>query len=213
MTDHTTVDLHIESLRGLIPPAILLEEIPLSSADADRVTAHRRAIAEVLHGRDRRMVVVVGPCSIHDPAAALEYAARLRALSAKLENDLLIVMRVYFEKPTRWAGKVLINDPRARRKLTRSTRHSAPRAGLLRRNRALGIARRLRTRSDPPSAIHHGPRGLGARSAPARPKAKCIANYRPASRCPVGFKNGTDGNIRIAVDGVISARHPHCLLG
>ena len=181
-TNHTTLDLHIESLRPLIPPAILLEEIPLSSTDADRVTAHRRAIAEVLHGRDARMVVVVGPCSIHDPAAALEYAARLRALSAKLENDLLIVMRVYFEKPRTTVGwKGLINDPRLDGSFAINEGLRTARR-LLREIVALGLPAGCEF-LDPISPQFTTIWYPGARSARARRRARCTASSRPAFRC------------------------------
>ncbi|MBI2494492.1 MAG: 3-deoxy-7-phosphoheptulonate synthase, partial [Candidatus Rokubacteria bacterium] len=107
-----TRDLRIAGFRPLIPPAILLEELPLSDRGSETVARGRRAIGRVLTGEDDRLVVVVGPCSIHDPAAALDYARRLAALAGELARDLCLVMRVYFEKPRTTVGwKVLINDP------------------------------------------------------------------------------------------------------
>src|SRR5262245_56886371 len=107
-----TRNLRVESVRPLLSPAILLEEIPLSDAGADTVATTRRQIADVLAGADDRLLVVVGPCSIHDPAAAEEHADRLQPLAARLAADLCVVMRVYFEKPRSTLGwKGLINDP------------------------------------------------------------------------------------------------------
>src|SRR5499426_593710 len=108
-----TRDLRIESFRPLIPPAILLEELPLSEAGSATVTRGRQEISRILNGQDDRLVVIVGPCSIHDPVAARDYAQRLKAVSDRLASDLCIVMRVYFEKPRTTVGwKGLINDPR-----------------------------------------------------------------------------------------------------
>src|SRR5258708_12793166 len=107
-----TRDLHDESIRPLLPPATLLEELPLSNRGSQIVSRARREVARILAGEDDRLIVVVGPCSIHDPVAALEYARRLEALADELAEDLRIVMRVYFEKPRTTVGwKGLINDP------------------------------------------------------------------------------------------------------
>src|SRR5260221_2130472 len=109
---HRTDDLRIQSLRPLLPPAILMEEVPVDEAGTAFIAETRGAVAGALHGQDDRLLVVVGPCSIHDPQAALEYARRLRAAAEALREDLLIVMRVYFEKPRSTVGwKGLINDP------------------------------------------------------------------------------------------------------
>src|ERR1700687_576421 len=108
-----TSDLRIESYRPLVPPAILLEEIPLGEQGSETVARGRADVARVLRGEDDRLVVVVGPCSIHDPAAGLEYGHRLKALADTHAADLCLVMRVYFEKPRTTIGwKGLINDPR-----------------------------------------------------------------------------------------------------
>src|SRR5215510_5542460 len=107
-----TKDLRVESIRPLLPPAILLEELPLSDNAAMTVSRGRDEVARILRAEDDRLVVVVGPCSIHDPEAALDYAQRLRGLADELAADLRIVMRVYFEKPRTTVGwKGLINDP------------------------------------------------------------------------------------------------------
>jgi len=107
-----TDDLRITQVRPLIPPAILLEEIPISERASNVVSNTRAAIGDVLAGRDPRLVIVAGPCSIHDPAAALEYANRLTTLAERYAGHLLLVMRSYFEKPRTSVGwKGLINDP------------------------------------------------------------------------------------------------------
>jgi 3-deoxy-7-phosphoheptulonate synthase len=107
-----TDDLRITQVRPLIPPAILLEEIPISEAASNVVSNTRAVIADALDGRDPRLVVIVGPCSIHDPQAALEYAQRLKGLASRYEDRLIVVMRSYFEKPRTSVGwKGLINDP------------------------------------------------------------------------------------------------------
>src|SRR2546426_9282791 len=107
-----TRDLHVESIRPLLPPAILLEELPLSEKGSLVVGRTRKEVTRVLRGEDDRLLVVVGPCSIHDPVAGLEYARRLAQVSQKHQADLRVVMRVYFEKPRTTIGwKGLINDP------------------------------------------------------------------------------------------------------
>ncbi|TFH20254.1 MAG: 3-deoxy-7-phosphoheptulonate synthase, partial [Myxococcales bacterium] len=110
---HVTDDLRIAQLRPLIPPAILMEELPITEEISAVIASSRDAAARIVHGDDDRLLVVVGPCSIHDPVAAREYATRLVALREKLNEDLCIFMRVYFEKPRTTVGwKGLINDPR-----------------------------------------------------------------------------------------------------
>src|SRR5215471_11768603 len=107
-----TDDLRITQVRPLLPPAILLEEIPVTERTSNVVANTRSAIVDVLEGKDPRLVVVVGPCSIHDTAAALEYATRLKNVADRLADDLVVVMRTYFEKPRTSVGwKGLINDP------------------------------------------------------------------------------------------------------
>src|SRR5205085_6296413 len=111
-TDMQTRDLRIESIRPLIPPAILLEELPLSDASSQVVTRARDELVQILNGEDDRLIVIVGPCSIHDPEAGLEYGRRLMQIREELADDLCIVMRVYFEKPRTTIGwKGLIYDP------------------------------------------------------------------------------------------------------
>jgi 3-deoxy-7-phosphoheptulonate synthase len=107
-----TDDIHIKALKPLIPPAILIEEIPISESGSEVVSSSRKMIENIISGTDDRLLVVVGPCSIHDPKSALEYAGKLKKLADSVKDDVIIVMRVYFEKPrTRTGWKGLINDP------------------------------------------------------------------------------------------------------
>ena len=207
-----TVNLHVKSLRPLIPPAILAEEVPLSEKAAADVAKDREAVARVLRGKDDRLVVVVGPCSIHDPAAALDYARRLRATADAMEDDLLIVMRVYFEKPRTTVGwKGLINDPHLDGSFHINEGLRTAR-GLLRDIVELGLPAGCEF-LDPISPqfttdlVSWG--AIGARTTESQVHRELASGLS----MPVGFKNGTDGNVRVAVDGVISARHSHRFLG
>src|SRR5437870_9290625 len=108
-----TRDLHVEEIRPLVPPAILLEELPLSEEGSLAISRAREEVSRIVNGADDRLIVIVGPCSIHDPTAGTDYARRLKAVADELVGDLCIVMRVYFEKPRTTVGwKGLINDPR-----------------------------------------------------------------------------------------------------
>ena len=207
-----TRDLRIAGFRPLIPPAILLEELPLGDKGSETVAHGRRAIVDVLHGRDDRLVVVVGPCSIHDPAAAVDYARRLRAAAEQHARDLYVVMRVYFEKPRTTVGwKGLINDPRL--------------DGSFSINEGLRLARRLLLDLaelglpagceflDPISPqftsdlVTWG--AIGARTTESQVHRELASGLS----MPVGFKNGTDGGVQIAIDAVRAAAHPHSFLG
>jgi 3-deoxy-7-phosphoheptulonate synthase len=172
-----TDDLRIEQIRPLIPPAILMENLPLSERASTTVAESREAVARVLRQQDDRLVVVVGPCSIHDVDAAREYARGLHTLAAELSDALVVVMRVYFEKPRTTVGwKGLINDPRL--------------DGTFRVNEGLSLARSLLL----DLAEMGVPAGCefldtistsrtwspGARSARARPRARCTASSRRA---------------------------------
>jgi 3-deoxy-7-phosphoheptulonate synthase len=167
MPPHTD-DLRIRSFAPLSTPAELLLELPCTEPMSDSVANARRAMHRILHGEDDRLAVVIGPCSIHDTQAALEYAHRLRPLRDVLGGELEIIMRVYFEKPRTTVGwKGLINDPDL--------------DGSFNINKGLRLGRRL------------------------------LCDITGLS-CPVGFKNGTDGNVKIAVDAVGAASHPHHFL-
>jgi 3-deoxy-7-phosphoheptulonate synthase len=207
-----TRNLRVESVRPLLSPAILLEEIPLSDAAADTVAGARRQIADILAGADDRLLVVVGPCSIHDPAAAEEYAGRLQELSRRLAGELCVVMRVYFEKPRSTVGwKGLINDPGLDGTFQINKGLRAARAllaGLTARGVPCGTEF-----LDPISpqfvadAISWG--AIGARTVESQVHRELASGLS----MPIGFKNGTHGTVQIAVDAVTASAQPHRFLG
>lgn len=206
-----TDDLRIRELKPLLPPAILMEEIPASDRASATVAQGRAQIASALRGEDDRLLIVVGPCSIHDPQAGLDYARRLAEVAAGFERDLLIVMRVYFEKPRTTIGwKGLINDPN----LDDSYRI----------NQGLRLARRfLLDVSDlglPAGTEFLDPitpqfiadlvawGAIGARTTESQVHRELASGLS----MPVGFKNATDGTVQVAIDGVQSSAHPHHFL-
>lgn len=209
--NYQTDDVRIKHLKPLIPPAILMEEYPLKEDGAALISHSRSAVVECLQGRDDRLVVVVGPCSIHDSDAACEYAERLSAVAKELAEDLLIIMRVYFEKPRTIVGwKGLINDPyldssyainyglrRARKLLCTITELGLPSA-----TEFLDTI----TPQFIGDLISWG--AIGARTTESQVHRELASGLS----VPVGFKNGTDGNIRIAVDALRAAAHEHCFL-
>jgi 3-deoxy-7-phosphoheptulonate synthase len=207
-----TSDLRIESYRPLLPPAILLEEIPLGERGSETVARGRAEVAGILRGEDDRLVVVVGPCSIHDPAAGLEYGRRLKALADTHAADLCLVMRVYFEKPRTTIGwKGLINDPRldgsfAINEGLRAARHLlVDLAGL-----GLPVGGEFLDPISPQftsDTVSWG--AIGARTTESQVHRELASGLS----MPIGFKNGTDGGIHIAIDAVRSAAHPHRFLG
>lgn len=203
-----TADLRIRATKPLIAPAVLADELPLSEAGADLVAKTRRDIARLFRGEDPRLLVVVGPCSVHDPASALEYAGHLQDAARRFAEDLLMIMRVYFEKPRTVLGwKGLINDP--------------ARDGSYQINRGLRLARQLLVelagRGLPAGtefldttlgqyyadAVSWG--AIGARTVESQVHRELASGLS----MPVGFKNRTDGNIQVAVDALRSAREPH----
>ena len=203
-----TDDLRITDVRPLIPPAILHEEIPLSERASNVVANARSAIAGAIAGRDPRLVVISGPCSIHDTAAALDYAERLQVLAARYADHLILAMRSYFEKPRTSVGwKGLINDPDLD-----ETFHI---------NKGLRLARRLLLDVNEmglPTASEfldvQIPQhiadltswvAIGARTTESQVHRELASGLS----MPVGFKNGTDGNTKTAVDAVLSARAAH----
>src|SRR5882762_198887 len=207
-----TRDLHVESNRPLLPPAILLEELPLGEAGSQVIARAREEIIRILAGEDDRLFVVVGPCSVHDPAAALDYARRLRTEAAELQADLRVVMRVYFEKPRTTVGwKGLINDPRL--------------DGSFAINEGLRLARRLLVDLadlglpagceflDPISPQYTADTvswgAIGARTTESQVHRELASGLS----MPIGFKNGTDGDVQIAIDAVRAGAHPHRFLG
>jgi len=203
-----TNNLRITRIRPLISPAILAEEIPVSEPAAQFVADARGTVAAILDGRDSRMLAVVGPCSIHDPVAAIEYAQRLRELADEVAERIYVVMRVYFEKPRTIVGwKGLINDPDL--------------DGSYHINKGLRLARQLLadiTALGLPAGtefldttfgqffaefVSWG--AIGARTAESQVHRELASGLS----MPVGIKNRTDGNVQVAVDAILAARERH----
>jgi 3-deoxy-7-phosphoheptulonate synthase len=205
-------DIRIGAVRPLITPALLEEQLPVPQAAQDLVENSRKAIANVLHGRDDRLIVVVGPCSIHDHDQAMEYARRLKQEADALSQELLVVMRVYFEKPRTTVGwKGYINDPHL--------------DGSFAINEGLEMARRLLL-----DVLDVGlPVGtefldllspqfiselvswgaIGARTTESQSHRQLASGLS----CPVGFKNGTDGGVKVATDAIQAAQAAHAFMG
>jgi len=205
-------DTRIRAVRPLLTPALLEEWLPAPDAAQDLVEASRTALSRVLHGQDDRLVVVVGPCSIHDHDQALDYARRLHAQAERHAGELLVVMRVYFEKPRTTVGwKGYINDPHL--------------DGSFAINEGLRMARQLlldvlalglpvgtefldllspQFISD---LVSWG--AIGARTTESQSHRQLASGLS----CPVGFKNGTDGGVKVAADAIVAARAPHAFLG
>jgi len=207
-----TEDLRIGDVRPLLSPAILHEEIPATEEASELVANSRRTIEACLSGEDSRLVVVVGPCSIHDVTATLDYAQKLKALADRYEEKLFVVMRTYFEKPRTTVGwKGLVNDPRM--------------DGSFRINEGLRLARKLLAdvaAAGLPSAtefldttvpqhladlIAWG--AIGARTSESQTHRELASGLS----MPVGFKNATDGNVQTAIDALKAARQPHWFPG
>ncbi|MCU5774225.1 3-deoxy-7-phosphoheptulonate synthase AroG [Erwiniaceae bacterium BAC15a-03b] len=204
-------DLRIKEIKELLPPVALLEKFPATDKAAETVSLARQAIHNILKNKDDRLLVVIGPCSIHDTEAAKEYGARLLKLREELSDSLEVVMRVYFEKPRTTVGwKGLINDPYM--------------DGSFQINDGLRIARKLLldiNDSGLPAAgefldmitpqymadlMSWG--AIGARTTESQVHRELSSGLS----CPVGFKNGTDGTIKVAIDAINAASAPHCFL-
>lgn len=203
-----TSNLRIRGIRPLVPPAILTEQLPLPAEGAVLVQQSRREISNILNGKDDRLVVVVGPCSIHDAEAALDYARQLASLAQEVANDLLIVLRVYFEKPRTTVGwKGLINDPHGDGSYAVNEGLRIAR-GLLLDVLALGLPAGCEF-LDPISpqfiadAVSWA--AIGARTT----ESQVHRNLSSGLSMPVGFKNGTSGDIQIAIDAISAASWPH----
>ncbi|MGD0801680.1 MAG: 3-deoxy-7-phosphoheptulonate synthase [Terracidiphilus sp.] len=209
---HTTEDIHIQWTKVVLPPVFLEEELPISDAASTTIFEARQEITGILHGRDSRLIVLAGPCSIHDTKAAREYAALLQSAIAEFSSELLLVMRVYFEKPRTTIGwKGLINDPY----LDQSYKI----------NDGLRMARRLLldlAEMGVPTGTEFldvispqyiaglvGWGAIGARTTESQVHRQLVSGIS----CPVGFKNGTSGNVQIAIDAILSAAHSHSFLG
>src|SRR4029077_18632691 len=203
-----TDDLRIRDVRPLIPPAILLEEIPISERASIVVSDARTAITNVIAGSDPRLVVVVGPCSIHDTASALEYREHLKEIADRPADSLVIVMRTYFEKPRTVVGwKGLINDPDLDESFHINRGLRLARQLLLDVNN-LGLptgSEFLDTQIPQHIADLTSWVAIGARTAESQVHRELASGLS----MPVGFKNSTDGSTQIAVDAVMTARSPH----
>jgi 3-deoxy-7-phosphoheptulonate synthase len=201
-------DLRITQVRPLLPPAILLEEIPITEGASTVVAETRRAIADVIDGRNPRLVAIVGPCSIHDPVAALDYARRLLPLRERYRNELVVVMRTYFEKPRTSVGwKGLINDPDLDESFHINKGLRLARRLLLDVN-DLGLptaSEFLDTQIPQHLADLTSWVAIGARTTESQVHRELASGLS----MPVGFKNSTDGTTQTAVDAVLSARSPH----
>jgi 3-deoxy-7-phosphoheptulonate synthase len=208
---HATDDLRIREIKELAPPTHLLREFNVTEPVAETVYRSRQAIHRILHGMDDRLLVVIGPCSIHDPRAAREYAERLAGERKRLAADLEIVMRVYFEKPRTTVGwKGLINDPNLDGSFDINRGLRAAREVLLDIN-SLGLPAGTEyldmiTPQYVADLISWG--AIGARTTESQVHRELASGLS----CPVGFKNGTDGNVRIAVDAIKAASQPHHFL-
>jgi 3-deoxy-7-phosphoheptulonate synthase len=208
---HSTDDLRIREIKELAPPAHVLREFPESERASETVFSTREAIHRILTGEDDRLLLVVGPCSIHDPKAAREYASRLAAERQRLASSIEVVMRVYFEKPRTSVGwKGLINDPAL--------------DGSFQINKGLRLARELLldinemgvpagtefldmiTPQYVADLVAWG--AIGARTTESQVHRELASGLS----CPVGFKNGTDGNVKIACDAIRAAGQPHHFL-
>jgi 3-deoxy-7-phosphoheptulonate synthase len=208
---YKTDDLRIRAIKDVVAPETVIAEHPLTDAAAETTAMARQAVHNILHGKDDRLLVVIGPCSIHDPEAAMEYANRLKAVRDELTDDLLIIMRVYFEKPRTTVGwKGLINDPQLN--------------GSFEINQGLSLARKLLvdindmgipagteyldliTPQYVSDLISWG--AIGARTTESQAHRELASGLS----CPVGFKNGTNGNLNIAIDAVNAASQPHYFL-
>ncbi|MBT8468228.1 MAG: 3-deoxy-7-phosphoheptulonate synthase [Deltaproteobacteria bacterium] len=206
-----TDDVRIDDLRPLIPPAILMEEIHPGEEAITRIATARREISDIVHGKDDRLLVVAGPCSIHDADAALDYAKRLKALRDEHAKDLLIVMRTYFEKPRTTVGwKGLINDPNLDGSFDINHGLRVSR-GLLSALAEMGLPSGTEF-LDPISPqfvadlVSWG--AIGARTTESQVHRELASGLS----MPVGFKNGTRGTVLIAVEAVKAARNPHHFL-
>ncbi|OZI22809.1 3-deoxy-7-phosphoheptulonate synthase [Bordetella genomosp. 7] len=208
---HNTDDLRIREIKELNPPSHVMREFPCTQQASETVFQARQGMHRILHGMDDRLIVVIGPCSIHDTRAALEYASRLKPVRDRLLGELEIVMRVYFEKPRTTVGwKGLINDPAL--------------DGSFDINRGIRVARELlldiNTQGLPAGCefldmitpqyiadlVSWG--AIGARTTESQVHRELASGLS----CPVGFKNGTDGNVKIAVDAIKAASQPHHFL-
>jgi 3-deoxy-7-phosphoheptulonate synthase len=206
-----TDDVRIREIKELVPPAHVFREFPVGVRAATTTYEARQNIHRILHGADNRLLVVIGPCSIHDVDSAIEYATRLQKEVPHFEDDLLIMMRVYFEKPRTTVGwKGLINDPRLDNSFRINEGLRLAR-GLLLQINDMGLpcaTEFLDTITPQYTADLIAWGAIGARTTESQVHRELASGLS----CPVGFKNGTDGNIRIAIDAIRAAQSPHHFL-
>ncbi|WP_416224130.1 3-deoxy-7-phosphoheptulonate synthase AroG [Thiohalophilus sp.] len=208
---YKTDDLRITALKEVIPPVQLHGDCPMTDAASKLIFETRTAIHNILRGRDDRILVIIGPCSVHDPEAAVEYAGRLKAMREELGEDLLIVMRVYFEKPRTTVGwKGLINDPDLDESFNINKGLHLARTLLLDVNN-LGVPAGtefldLITPQYIADLVSWG--AIGARTTESQVHRELASGLSS----PVGFKNGTDGTLKIAIDAIRAASQPHNFL-
>ena len=204
----TTNNLNVNQITPLTPPDEIKEELPLSEQACRTVVQARQTVRNILDRTDRRLFAVVGPCSIHDPVAAIEYAEKLAGVAEQWRNELLILMRVYFEKPRTTVGwKGLINDPHLNDSFDINTGLATARR-LLRDITEMGLGSGTEY-LDPITPQYIGDlvcwSAIGARTTESQIHRQLASGLS----CPVGFKNSTLGDIKVAVDAVLSARHAH----
>ena len=208
---YQTDDVRIREIKELTPPSHLLREFPLSEKAIKTTYETRHAIHRILHGADDRVIVIAGPCSIHDVKAAKEYAGRLKEAKDRLAADLMVVMRVYFEKPRTTVGwKGLINDPRLDGSFSINEGLRVARQLLLDLNEmGMPVGCEFLDMITPQYIADMVAWGaIGARTTESQVHRELASGLS----CPVGFKNGTDGNVRIAVDAIRAAQAPHHFL-
>src|SRR5690349_9438463 len=209
---HHTDDIRIQWIRVVLPPVFLEEEMPITEKASSTVFQARAKTAHIIHGKDDRLLVVVGPCSIHDTKAALEYAGHLKEAIGELAADLRIVMRVYFEKPRTTVGwKGLINDPHLDQsykindglRLARHLLLDLAEMGVPAGTEFLDVM----TPQYLAPLVSWG--AIGARTTESQVHRQLVSGLSS----PVGFKNATSGDVQIAIEAVMSAAHPHTFLG
>lgn len=207
-----TSDLRIASLEALSAPEDMLREIPGDQSCAQTVLAGRKVVEDILRGKDQRMLAVLGPCSIHDPEAGLEYARRFKDLASEVEDQIYLVMRVYFEKPrTKLGWRGLILDPRLNGSMDIQEGLRIARRFLIEVNR-MGVPAGSEM-LDPivpqyiDDLVTWG--AIGARTTESQTHREMASGLS----MPVGFKNGTDGNVETAINAIASCLHPHSFIG
>jgi 3-deoxy-7-phosphoheptulonate synthase len=210
--DENTDDVRVRGIEELTPPEQILRQFRITSKAKRVVAEARHAIHRVLHGADDRLVIIVGPCSIHDVAAAKEYGGRLLEVKQRLAGDLVVLMRVYFEKPRTTVGwKGLINDPDLDGSFHINEGLKLGRQLLLELNQAgIPVACEFLDMATPQyiaDLVSWG--AIGARTTESQVHRELASGLS----CPIGFKNGTDGNVRIAADAIRAARVPHNFIG